>query len=93
MNPQTPTKWFSKFLERNGLKHRKFHSLRHTSATLLLYGGVDVKAVQERLGHRDIETTSKYLHCLSDADENAANVLSSMLIVHKSGQADSKSAV
>ena len=93
MNPQTPTKWFSKFLERNGLKHRKFHSLRHTSATLLLYGGVDVKAVQERLGLGDIETTSKYLHCLSEADENAANVLSSMLIVHKGGQADSKSAV
>ena len=36
MNPQTPTKWFSKFLKKYGLKHRKFHSLRHTSATLLL---------------------------------------------------------
>ena len=93
MNPQTPTRQFSKFLERNGLKHRKFHSLRHTSATLLLYGGVDVKAVQERLGHGDIETTSKYLHCLAEADENAANVLSSMLTVHKGGQADNTKAV
>lgn len=55
MNPQTPTKHFSKFLEKNGLKHRKFHSLRHTSATLLLYGGVNIKQVQERLGHGDIE--------------------------------------
>lgn len=43
MNPQTPTKQFSKFLERNHLKHRKLHSLRHTSATLLLYGGVNIK--------------------------------------------------
>ena len=80
MNPQTPTKQFSKFLERHGFQHRKFHSLRHTSATLLLYGGVSLKQVQGRLGHGDIETTNKYLHCLSEADEEAAGVLQSMLI-------------
>lgn len=80
MNPQTPTKQFSKFLAKNGLKHRKFHSLRHTSATLLLYGGVNLKQVQERLGHGDISTTNKYLHCIAEADEEAANVLQDMLI-------------
>ena len=83
MNPQTPTKQFSKFLERNNLKHRKLHSLRHTSATLLLYGGVNIKQVQERLGHGDITTTNKYLHYISEADEQAANVLQDMLITHK----------
>lgn len=82
MNPQTPTKQFSKFLSHGGFKHRKFHSLRHTSATLLLYGGVSLKQVQGRLGHGDIETTNKYLHCLSEADEEAAGVLQSMLIKH-----------
>lgn len=83
MNPQTPTKQFSKFLNRHGFRHRKLHSLRHTSATLLLYGGVSLKQVQGRLGHGDIETTNKYLHCLSDADTEAANVLQSMLITTK----------
>lgn len=83
MNPQTPTKQFSKFLDRNGLRHRKLHSLRHTSATLLLYGGVNIRQVQERLGHGDITTTNKYLHCISEADEQAANVLQDMLITHK----------
>lgn len=83
MNPQTPTKQFSKFLNRHGFRHRKLHSLRHTSATLLLYGGVSLKQVQGRLGHGDIETTNKYLHCLSDADAEAANVLQSMLITTK----------
>ncbi len=81
MNPQTPTKQFSKFLIKNNLKHRKFHSLRHTSATLLLYGGVNIKQVQERLGHGDIETTNKYLHYLAEADEEAATVLQDMLII------------
>lgn len=80
MNPQTPTKQFSKFLAKNELTHRKFHALRHTSATLLLYGGVNIKQVQERLGHGDISTTNKYLHCIAEADEEAANVLQDMLI-------------
>lgn len=89
MNPQTPTKQFSKFLERNGLKHRKFHSLRHTSATLLLYGGINLQQVRERLGHADISTTNKYLHCLAEADEEAANVLGNMLITHNGNKVKS----
>ena len=90
MNPQTPTKWFSKFLDKNNLKHRKFHSLRHTSATLLLYGGVNIKQVQGRLGHGNIETTNKYLHYISEADEEASNVLQDMLITHKSNNTTDK---
>lgn len=39
-----------------------------------------LKQVQERLGHGDIETTNKYLHCIAEADEEAANVLQDMLI-------------
>ncbi|MCM1166046.1 MAG: site-specific integrase [Lachnospiraceae bacterium] len=80
MNPMTPTKQFSKFLNRNGLKHRKFHSLRHTSATLLLYAGVNIKQVQGRLGHGDIETTNKYLHLIEEADIEAVNKLDIMLL-------------
>lgn len=48
----------------------------------LLYGGVNLKQVQERLGHGDISTTQKYLHCIEEADETAANVLQDMLITH-----------
>lgn len=83
MNPMTPTKQFSKFLAKNGLKHRKFHSLRHTSATLLLYAGVNIKQVQGRLGHGDIETTNKYLHLIEEADVEAANKLDIMLLPKK----------
>ncbi|MBR6103057.1 MAG: site-specific integrase [Ruminococcus sp.] len=79
MNPQTPTKQFDKFLKKHGLKHRKLHSLRHTSATLLLYGGINIRQVQQRLGHSELETTQKYLHYLSEADVEAVNVLTNML--------------
>lgn len=86
MNPMTPTKQFSKFLARNGLKHRKFHSLRHTSATLLLYAGVNIKQVQGRLGHGDIETTNKYLHLIEEADVEAANKLDIMLLPKRASE-------
>ena len=79
MNPQTPTKQFDKFLKKHNLKHRKLHSLRHTSATLLLYGGINIRQVQQRLGHSELETTQKYLHYLSEADVEAVNVLTNML--------------
>lgn len=79
MNPQTPTAQFSKFLAKNDLPHRKFHALRHTSATLLLYSGINIKQVQSRLGHGDIETTNKYLHCIEEADSEAAKALETLL--------------
>jgi integrase len=79
MNPQTPTKQWANFLARHGLPHKKFHSLRHSSATLLLFGGVNIKQVKSRLGHGKIETTNKYLHFVEEADVEAAKVLDFML--------------
>ena len=45
MHPQTPSQQFAKFLKRHDLTHHKFHSLRHTSATLLLYSRVNIRQV------------------------------------------------
>lgn len=38
------------------------HKLRHTAATLMLSNGVDVKTVQEVLGHENLNTTQIYTH-------------------------------
>ncbi len=78
MHPTTPTKWFSKFQARNGIPHHKFHSLRHTSATLLLINDTDIKTVSSRLGHTKLSTTSRYTHFLKSADREAANVFSAI---------------
>ena len=79
MNPQTPTKQFSHFLRRHGIRHLKFHGLRHTSATMLLANGCDIKTVSTRLGHADIDTTNIYVHALESADRKAAQTFDNLI--------------
>lgn len=47
-----------------GLDESQFsaHKLRHTAATMMLSGGVDLKTVQEVLGHENLNTTQIYTH-------------------------------
>ena len=79
MNPQTPTKQFSHFLARHDIRHLKFHCLRHTSATILLSNGCDIKTVSARLGHSSIDTTNIYVHMLESVDRNAAMTFDSFI--------------
>ena len=79
MHPHTPTRQFDKFLKRNNIPHRKFHALRHTSATLLLSSGTNIKTVASRLGHTQLSTTNRYVHALRDADEAAAQTFESLV--------------
>ncbi len=50
------------YLEAAGLKGYSTHKLRHTAATLMYQNGVDVRALQEILGHENIGTTEIYTH-------------------------------
>jgi integrase/recombinase XerD len=55
------------FRQDAGLKrHITPHMLRHTVATLLLRNGVDIRVVQEFLGHASIATTQRYTHIAKD---------------------------
>lgn len=63
-----------KHLSQAGLDSTQYsaHKLRHTAATLMLQNGVDVKAVQEVLGHEHLNTTEIYTHIDNEALRVAA---------------------
>ena len=48
------------------------HKLRHTAATLMLQNGVDVRTLQEVLGHDHLNTTQIYTHVDNDDLRTAA---------------------
>lgn len=63
-----------KELQKAGLDPTKYstHKLRHTAATLMYkYGQVDIRALQELLGHQSISTTEIYTHVDNDQVRNA----------------------
>ncbi len=64
-----------KSLLRAGLDADKYsaHKLRHTAATLMLQYGVDVRTLQELLGHENLNTTQIYTHVDSSELRSAAS--------------------
>ena len=61
-------------LKQAGIDSKKYsvHKLRHTAATLMYqYGDVDIRALQELLGHESISTTEIYTHVSNEQVRNA----------------------
>lgn len=75
-----------KYLTVTGLSKYSTHKLRHTAATLMYkYGNVDIRALQQLLGHESISTTEIYTHVDNEMIRNAveANPLSDFNKTHK----------
>ena len=79
-HPDSVVNIHKKILKDAGLKHLRFHDLRHTFATLALQNGVDVKTVSTMLGHYSAGfTLDTYAHVTTDAQLKAAQTMGNIL--------------
>jgi integrase len=76
----TLLKQFHRLLKEIGLPRMRFHDLRHSAATLLLSMGVQLKVVQELLGHSSIDITANvYSHVLPLIHKDAMDKMGDFL--------------
>lgn len=76
ISKESVQKIVKKYIKAAGLDPERYstHKLRHTAATLMYkYGNVDIRALQELLGHESISTTQIYTHLDSKQLKNAVD--------------------
>lgn len=79
--------WLKKFCKKNNLPNISPHSLRHMTATYLIYAGLDIVSIASVMGHANSTTVQLvYAHPLQEAKKNAVAMMSKIL-------ADSKNLV
>ena len=62
------------------VKHASVNTLRHSFATHLLMNGVNIREVQELLGHKNVETTMIYTHVLRNMSKAPMSPLDTLLL-------------
>lgn len=71
---------FKKILNKNNFRKIRFHDLRHSCASLLLANGVNMKNIQEWLGHSNFSTTADvYSHLDFNNKISSANIMHEVL--------------
>lgn len=79
LRPSYVTGHFQELLEKYGLRHIRFHDLRHTFASLLINQDVPLINVSNFLGHSDLSTTANiYAHLDKASKQASADVISGM---------------
>jgi integrase len=70
-----PREWFASACDEAKIKGVTWHILRHTFASRLVMAGVDLRTVQELMGHKTIAMTARYAHLAPEHLRSAVNKL------------------
>lgn len=78
--PDNVTSWFKQFMVDNELPPVNFHTLRHTSCSLLISEGLHAKVISSRMGHSGIQITmNTYGHLFEASQREAADALAHLV--------------
>ena len=79
INPRRDWQEWKDLLKAVGIRDARPHDARHTAATLLLEQGVDIRVVQEILGHASLAVTKRYAHVTDRLADDAAERIGAAL--------------
>lgn len=80
ISPDYVTSRFGYMIKKSGLRHLRFHDMRHSCASLLLAHDIPMKEIQEWLGHSNYTVTANlYSHLEYNAKVNSAETISRAL--------------
>jgi len=80
VNPGWSHKWWTGIVRAAGVENFRWHDLRHTFASRLAMAGVDMRTVQDLMGHKSIEMTMKYAHLSPDHKMRAVLLLDPKMV-------------
>jgi integron integrase len=79
VSERTPQVAVSRAVKKAGItKHATLHTLRHSFATHLLMNGINIREIQDLLGHKSVETTMIYTHVLRNLANSPQSPLDSL---------------
>ena len=84
LKPQYVTEHFKIILKKHGLDKIRFHDLRHSCASLMLYNKEGMKRIQAWLGHSTIAITADtYSHLEFQSKVDSSDLISDSLLIKK----------
>jgi integrase len=84
------TGWWTA-LKKAKIESFRFHDLRHTFGSRLGMAGIDIRTIQELMGHKDIKMTMRYSHPTPEHKKKAVEILSETVSKTVTGVSQEKS--